>query len=76
MNQRTKTPLGIALFQDPRFNYEIAAAVDLDPAELSRYANGLHPSEATWQKLAKELNRNVEDIRHPATPQTPKNLAA
>lgn len=51
------TPLKRAIFDSGLLQKDIAAAVGIDAAHLSRIVNGLHADEGTRQKIARELGR-------------------
>jgi hypothetical protein len=70
------TKIKVAILESDHSQASLARAIPwLTESRLSQIVNGLHADERTWDALAQELDRNVDDIRHPATPQT-RDIAA
>jgi len=61
-----RTPLQGILQAEGRKQSWLAEQVGIDQAHMSRIVNGLHPTDATALKLAKALNRPVDEL-FPAT---------
>lgn len=56
------TPLKRAFFESGRRQKDVAAAIGVDEATLSRIVNGLHTSEGMRAKIADALGRTVEEL--------------
>jgi transcriptional regulator with XRE-family HTH domain len=59
---RKPTPLKRAIFEAQLTQRDLAREVGMDPAQFSRIVNGLHVNEATEQKIAAAVGRDVSEL--------------
>lgn len=62
MPMRTVTPLKLAIVASGRRQKDIAAAVELDEATMSRIVNGLRVKPEVEARIAGELGVSVEAL--------------
>lgn len=62
MSRPRATRLRIALVHAEMTQTELAGASGIERTRLSRIVNGLHCDEATRQKIADALRRNVSEL--------------
>lgn len=58
---RKPTRLKLAIVMSGRRQKDIAGALGMDEAHLSRIVNGLHCDDATRGRIAAEIGRKVSD---------------
>lgn len=61
-SMRPPTPLKRALFDSGLRHKDVAAEVGLDPSHFSRIVNGLHCDDATRDRIADVLGRQVSEL--------------
>lgn len=62
MERTFNTPLQRVLFEEGRRQNWLAARVGVHESAMSRYVNGLHPSEDLKAQIAQTLGRNVDEL--------------
>ena len=60
-------PLKVAIAVDGRKTYQVAAAAEINPSEVSRIISGKQPSDPVKERLAAALGRTVDELFPVAT---------
>jgi transcriptional regulator with XRE-family HTH domain len=60
--RRTITPLRRAIFEAGLTQRALAELTSIDAADISRFVNGLHPSDDRKQRIANALGWQIADL--------------